>query len=385
MSSRATDTESPSLPTARVIGAGCVVAVFLALTVSGQLYLSMISHGHSFARLFSAELARWLYWPFVAPFVLRFGGRLIGPSGLERRQLGRAAVMGVVLIGLHVFFSVPFVLYLRPLWPMQPNWDWFVVAESQLPTWIPTDLLLFVLLLVCGNAYAVFQRARRVELRESRLETELARAQLDALRLEIQPHFLFNTLNSIAALIRLRDNPAALKMLLGLSDLMRATVDRPKDHVVPLAMEIEFLQRYVDLQQARFADRLKVEYRIDEECRAIPVPTFLLQPLVENAIRHGVAPQAGACRIEIGARCDGSLLRLWVSDDGVGLASGFDLASHAGTGLTNAQSRLKQIYGADATFVVKPGPPVKSGAPSGTMIEIAFPSEPSLEALQRPA
>jgi LytS/YehU family sensor histidine kinase len=144
-------------------------------------------------------------------------------------------------------------------------------------------------------------------------------------------------------------------------------------------MEIEFLQRYVDLQQARFADRLKVEYRIGEECRAIPVPTFLLQPLVENAIRHGATPQAGACRIEIGARCDGSLLRLWVSDDGVGLASGFDLASHAGTGLTNAQSRLRQIYGPDATFVVKPG------SPSGTMIEIAFPSEPSLEALQRPA
>ena len=174
-----------------------------------------------------------------------------------------------------MFFSVPFVLYLRPLWPMTPDGDWFVVAQSQLPTWIPTDFLLFVLLLLGGNANAVLQRARRLELRESRLETELARAQLDALRLEIQPHFLFNTLNSIAALIRLKDNHAALKMLLGLSDLMRITVDRPKDHVVPLASEIEFLQRYVGLQQTRFADRLKVEYLIDEECRAIPVPTFL--------------------------------------------------------------------------------------------------------------
>ncbi len=376
---RATDPDSLSLPTARVIGAGCVLAVFLALTVSGQLYLSMISHGHSFGRLFSAELARWLYWPFVAPFVLRLGGRLIGPRGLERRRLGRAAGLGVALIGLHVFFSVPFVLYLRPLWPMEPNWDWVIVAQSQLPTWIPTDLLLFVLLLVGGNAYAVFQRARRVELRESRLETELARAQLDALRLEIQPHFLFNTLNSIAALIRLRDNEGALKMLLGLSDLMRTTLDRPKDHLVPLASVIEFLQRYVGLQQTRFADRLKVEYRIGEECRAIPVPTLLLQPLVENAIRHGAAPQAGPCRIEIGARCDGRLLHLWVRDEGVGLASGFDVASHAGTGLTNTQSRLRQIYGTDATFAMKPL------VPSGTAIEIAFPSAPSLGALQRPA
>jgi LytS/YehU family sensor histidine kinase len=148
---------------------------------------------------------------------------------------------------------------------------------------------------------------------------------------------------------------------------------------VPLAAELDFLQRYVGLQQTRFADRLKVEYLIDEQCRAIPVPTFLLQPLVENAIRHGAAPQAGACRIEIGARCDGSLLRLWVSDDGSGLPPGFDLARHAGTGLTNAQSRLRQIYGAAAVFDVKPG------ASSGTTIEIAFPSEPSLAALQRPA
>ena len=337
MSARAIDPDGLTLPTTRVIAAGCVIAAFLALTVSGQLYLSMIDHGHSFTRLFSAELARWLYWPFVAPLVLRLGGRLVGPLGVDRRQAVRAAVLGVALIGLHAFFSVPFVLYLRPLWPMEPSGDWFVVAQSQLPTWIPTDLLLFVLMLVGGNAYSVFQRARRVELRESRLETELARAQLDALRLEIQPHFLFNTLNSIAALIRLHDNHAALKMLLGLGDLMRTAVDRPKDHLVPLATEIEFLQRYVDLQQTRFADRLQVEYRIDEECRTIPVPTFLLQPLVENAIRHGVAPLAGACRIEIGARCDAGLLRLWVTDDGVGLAKGFDLASQAGTGLTNTQ------------------------------------------------
>ena len=375
MRARATEPETLRLPTSRVIGGGCVVAVFLALTVSGQLYLSMIDHGHSFARLFSAELARWLYWPFAAPVVLRLGARLTGPSGLDRRRLARAAALGMALIGLHVCFSVPFVLYLRPLWPMAPDTDWFVVAQSQLPTWIPTDLLLFALLLLGGNAYAVFQRARRVELRESRLETQLARAQLDALRLEIQPHFLFNTLNSIAALIRLRDNRAALRMLLGLSDLMRITVDRPKDHLVPLASEIEFLQRYVDLQRARFADRLNVEYCIGEECRAIPVPTFLLQPLVENAIRHGAAPQAGACRVEIGARADAGLLHLWVIDDGVGLTSGFDLATHAGTGLTNTQSRLRQIYGGDATFIVKPR------LPSGTTVEIAFPSERSLAAL----
>jgi hypothetical protein len=128
----------------------------------------------------------------------------MGVHGVDRRHLARAGGLGAI-IGLHVFFSVPFVLWLRPLWPMRPDGDWFVVAQSQLPTWIPTDLLLFVLLLIGGSAYAVHQRARRVELREARLETDPARAQLDALRPEIQPHALFNTLNSIAALIRLNE------------------------------------------------------------------------------------------------------------------------------------------------------------------------------------
>jgi two-component system LytT family sensor kinase len=375
-----TRVDGDALPTARVIVVGCALAVFLALTVSGQLYLSMIHHGHSFARLFSAELARWLYWPFAAPIVLRLGSRLMGAGGgIDRHQLGRAAALGLAVIGLHVFFSVPFVLYLRPLWPMTPDGDWFVVAQSQLPTWIPTDLLLFVLLLIGGNTYAVYQRARRVELREARLETELARAQLDALSLEIQPHFLFNTLNSIAALIRLQDNSGALKMLLGLSDLMRMTVDRPQDHLVPLATEIDFLQRYVDLQQTRFADRLRVDYRIEEECRSLAVPTFLLQPLVENAIRHGASPQARACRIEVGARCDAGLMRLWVSDDGAGLPGGFELERNAGTGLKNTQSRLRQIFGPAATF------DVRRGEREGTIIEMTFPSSAHRSALRQPA
>jgi LytS/YehU family sensor histidine kinase len=216
-------------------------------------------------------------------------------------------------------------------------------------------------------------------LREARLATELARAQLDALRLEVQPHFLFNTLNSIAALIRMQDNAGALKMLLGLGDLMRITVDRPTAHVVPLASEMDFLQRYVDLQQTRFADRLNVVYRIDEDCRSVPVPTFMLQPLVENAIRHGVTPRTQPCHLEIGASRAGGRLRLWITDDGAGLPVGFALASHAGTGLRNTQSRLRQIYGDGAAFTVA------ASSPSGTRVEIVIPAAAAPVALQQPA
>jgi LytS/YehU family sensor histidine kinase len=257
--------------------------------------------------------------------------------------------------------------------------DWFVVAGSQMPTWLPTDLLLFVLLLLGGSGYAIFQRARRLELREARLETELARAQLDALRLEIQPHFLFNTLNSIAALIRLKDNAGALKMLLGLSDLMRMTVDRPKEHLIPLAAEIDFLSRYVDLQRTRFEDRLQVEYTVDEDCRGIPVPTLVLQLLVDNAIRHGAAHQTRPCRIEIGARRENDRLRLWVNDDGAGLTPRFDIEANAGTGLTNTRSRLRQIYGSSAALAIQPV------VPTGTRVDIIVPVAPVTEVLTQPA
>ena len=131
-----------------------------------------------------------------------------------------------------------------------------------MPSHFVIDACLFAFLLIGGNAYSGNQRARRLDLRESRLEAELARAQLDALRLEIQPHFLFNTLNSISALIRLKDHDGALKMLLGLSDLMRSAVERPKHQLVALSAEIEFVKRYVDLQRVRFADRLEVRYQI---------------------------------------------------------------------------------------------------------------------------
>ncbi|HVE52780.1 MAG TPA: histidine kinase, partial [Ramlibacter sp.] len=230
------------------------------------------------------------------------------------------------------------------------------------------------ILLATGSAYAARRRARQLDIRESRLEAALARAQLDALRLEIQPHCLFNTLNSVSALIRLKEHDNALRMLIGLSDLLRAAVDQPKDQLVALTSEIDFVKRYVDLQRVRFADRLDVRYEIGEDCTGLAVPTFLLQPLVENALRHGAAPQTGRCHVEIGASADCGRLRLWVADDGAGLRQDFDLARHAGTGLSNTRSRLAQIYGAAATFEVR------AGTAAGTIVEIAFPASTPLTA-----
>ena len=237
------------------------------------------------------------------------------------------------------------------------------------------DTLALGILLASGSAYGARQRARQLDLRESRLEAALARAQLDALRLEIQPHFLFNTLNSVSALIRLKEHDNALRMLIGLSDLLRAAVDQPKDQLVALTAELDFVRRYVDLQRVRFADRLDVRYADRRRLRRpggahVPAPA---------AGRERAAARGGAAA----GRC--VIWRSAPAPTAAACASGSPTTApacratstsiaHAGTGLSNTRSRLAQLYGAAATFEVR------AGKAAGTIVEIAFPASTPLAA-----
>jgi LytS/YehU family sensor histidine kinase len=230
------------------------------------------------------------------------------------------------------------------------------------------DPLVVGLLIVCGRGVAAYERAQQLQVWQSQLEAQLVRAQLDALRLEIQPHFLFNTFNSLAALIRSNDNTAALSMLLGLSDVMRDTLDRTDTQVAPLGRELEIIRKYVDLQRARFGDRLRVVYQVERAAERCDVPVLLLQPLVENALRHGLGPRAAGGEIIVGARLESAdELRVWVSDDGVGVPAGFDLATDAGTGLGNTRARIAHLYGSRAQLLMRPA------AGGGTVTEIVLP------------
>jgi len=332
-------------------------AAFLAFATASQTYLSMLSHGHSFARILLWQLGIWLFWVCLAPWIVRASGRHGFPA---------IAGLGLLLTAAHLAAAAQLTVWVQPY--VEVVSYTFRQALRLFPFLFLIDPLIYAILVVGGSAFAAYERARRLELRESQLEAELTRAQLDALRLEIQPHFLFNTLNAIAALIRLKDNVAALSMLVGLSDLMRATLDRPPGQLAPLGDEMALITRYIDLQRARFGDRLEVAYRIDESSRFIEVPTLLLQPIVENALRHGLASHAGPVHLEIGASArHASGLRLWVTDDGAGLPVGFDVSRDAGTGLRNTRSRIARIYGSSATLTV--GPHV----PAGTTVEITLP------------
>jgi sensor histidine kinase YesM len=194
------------------------------------------------------------------------------------------------------------------------------------------------------------RRAAQLELEASHLETQLARAQLDALRMQLHPHFLFNTLNTISVLMQ-EDVSAANRMLLRLSELLRLTLKNAGTHEVSLREEIEFLRSYLEIEQTRFQDRLKVRMEIEPEALEAQVPNLILQPLVENAMRHAVAVRATECTVEIrAARRNDGRLEIQVRDDGPGIDEEMNGAAACGIGLSNTRARLDKLYGAAHRF-----------------------------------
>jgi len=176
------------------------------------------------------------------------------------------------------------------------------------------------------------------------LEVRLSQAKLQALQMQLNPHFLFNTLHAISALMH-QDVDAAERMLTRLSDLLRYALESTEAHEVPLKKEIEFLQRYLEIEQTRFGDRLQVRMEIDPAALDAQVPNLILQPLVENAIRHGIEPHAQAGLVELRARAENGTLELIVQDNGKGSAK--SAPAGFGLGLSNTRARLEQLYGAE--------------------------------------
>jgi signal transduction histidine kinase len=345
---------------------GFVVAAAAAVSASLQTYVSMTGHGHAFLPILLWELACWWFWAALAPVLAAQGARFADPAGSRRREWQRTAALGVVLIAAHVGVDAVVIVVVQPFAPVERYAFASALATAAKSEWM-FDIIVATIALLIGYGSAASDRAQRLALRESRLEADLARAQLDALRLEIEPHFLFNTLNSIASLIRSDSPDRALSMLLGLSDLMRSTLET-QGPTTTLGAEVAFVQRYVALQRVRFMDRLSVSYAIEPGCAACEVPTLLLQPLVENAFRHGIARRVGACTIDVSARVDGGRLRIRIRDDGAGLPAGFDLQAGAGVGLRNTQSRLERSYGTAASLAIASPPG------GGTDVEIAMPA-----------
>jgi two-component system, LytTR family, sensor kinase len=214
------------------------------------------------------------------------------------------------------------------------------------------NLILYWMVVFGHFAWLYYQRFREHEMHTAQLQRELVQARLDALRMQLNPHFLFNTLHAISALIH--DQPeAADRMVARLSELLRLSLDPAKPQEVPLNEELAFLEGYLEIEQTRFPERLRITRQIQADTRAALVPFLLLQPLVENAIRHGIEPREQSGRLEITAcRHDGKL-ELRVTDDGPGLSQTSTEPAREGIGLSNTRSRLRHLYGEDFSLELK--------------------------------
>ncbi len=283
---------------------------------------------------------RWFPWALLTPLVLLLG-RLF-PVGGGRGRFGRMAMHLGFAVAVSFAHSYLVFLFFKATAPVKLTltYEYFYI-HSKYFHW---DLLTYGIILGIAAAFRTARRARERELDASRLRARLVEARLQALKAQVHPHFLFNTLHAISALVP-SDPPAAERMISRLSDLLRVTLDRADTQEVPLREEVDVLRLYLEIMAMRFGDRLAADLSIAPETEDALVPAFVLQPLVENAIRHGIMPRAGGGRVAVAARREGGRLVLDVDDDGPGFAARPSGRPGSGFGLQNTRERLTRLYG----------------------------------------
>ena len=293
-------------------------------------------------RILGVELAYAYLWAVITPLVL----------GLSRRfRIERERWLSSLAVHLFVSLFISFATRI-----IHDLMFFFYVGEGKglsltkllMNVYMIFDYgaLIYWLILLVSYAFDYYSRYREGEIRASRLESQLAQAQLQALKMQLQPHFLFNTLNSISALLH-KNIHAADTMIARLGDFLRLTLENAGTQDVSLQEELEFLKCYLEIERIRFQDRLTVRIEAEPGSLEARLPNLILQPIVENAIRHGIAPRTGQGLIEVRAKCQDGLLQVHVSDNGPGLPSNGNSSGvlREGVGLANTQARLQQLYG----------------------------------------
>lgn len=318
----------------------------IALFDASQTVFVMRAEGmhHNWVRLFVTLLISWLPWLAATPLTLRLSRRY--PPARWRSvstwgvHLGACALIGAVYAGWMALFED----LLNP-WALTPGPDPFPeLWRHKFSNGLLSYIILYGLILLVDHLLRSREQLAFQHTETARLNEQLSKAQLNALRRQIEPHFLFNTLNAIAGLVREKRNDAAVGMIAGLSDFLRRVVQDSDRQQVPLGEELEFTQKYLDIQKARFADRL--QYSVDVPADLLPaqVPSLILQPMVENAVKHGIAKRVQGGAIRIAASRSNGTLNLRVYNDGPSLPAGFN-ENQPGIGILNVKSRLQSLYG----------------------------------------
>ncbi len=299
---------------------------------------------HAWVRLFLVTLVSWLPWALVTPLVL-FLSRRYPPT-----QVGRVATWllhltacGTVAL-VHSGLIAGLVVLLNPFAESPAPGPFTSVWSYRFYNGLLSYLLLYAAILAISYILGSRERLMREQTETARLNEQLSTAQLDALRRQIEPHFLFNTLNAIAGLVRERRNDAALSMIAGLSDFLRRVLEDSNRQKVPLREEMEFLTKYLDIQKLRFAERLDLNMDVPEELFDAQVPSLILQPMVENAVKHGIAKRVQGGAIRISAFRSNGRITLSVYNDGPKLPLDWE-KTHSGIGISNVRTRLQGLYG----------------------------------------
>jgi len=296
----------------------------------------------------------WLLYAVLTPAVFRMSRRF----PLQREGLaGRIALHIACALGLCMAWATLGQFLRLAIFPPQADltaMKFWRALEGWIFTTLPFGTGVYFALLGIEHALAYMAQARERESQAVRLTAQLAEARLGALRMQLNPHFLFNSLNAITVLVRDQNTAAASRMLELLSDVLRQVLHAEGSHETPLSTELDFLERYLAIEQVRFSDRLRPRIEVDPAIRRAAVPQFILQPLVENALRHGIARRADAGLVEVAAYRTADTLVLTVRDDGPGLApSG---ATAIGVGLANTRARLEALYGERAGLEIANAP-----------------------------
>ena len=320
-----------------IAGAWTLYAIFEASQVRINTYGMTVT---PWRRAFLSAFADAGPWALVTPLAFWLAGRCLVRRGRVWWTLPALGFGGIGIGLLHLSLYVQLLLWLGFL----PRSE---AAGSIVRSRFHSDVLITWTLFGIRHAMDYYQRYRLREVAASRLQAQLTRAQLEVLRAQLQPHFLFNTLHAISTLMYC-DVESADRMMTRLSDFLRLTLDSSGVQEVTLKREMEYLDKYLEIEQVRFGARLVVKRAIDPRALDFLVPNLVLQPLVENAVHYGVAPRAAGGRIEIVARLSGQILTVEVSDDGPG-ATGFS----EGVGISNTRARLAQLYGAEGRLELR--------------------------------
>lgn len=352
----------PKITARRAIGALALVTVPAVLsTLETVMFASMSGRPIAPWRAFVAEAPQWYTWVFLAPMIVSTARRYRLRWPPAPRTV--AVHVGVCLVCCAIISIADAVVNVSVRTPGAPL---VTTARNWFISGLPVMTLVYFVIVAASYAVSNVARLREREHQSAVLEAELREAQLGALRMQLQPHFLFNSLNAVMALVRDADTARAVRALSLLSDVLRTTITANSAHQTTLACELDFVMRYLEVERVRFEDRLQVAVDVAPGLADALVPTFVLQPFVENSLKHGVLRERAANRIELGARVTRDTLVLTVRDDGVGLKSNAEQA--AGVGIANARARLSHMYGSEARLSVNN---VVDGP--GVLAEIAFP------------